>query len=580
MNALVRRLLDERVDAVAATARQTFAVRLPIAIGVAVLNAVIYDVALGLTWGVAYGVGEALTRLESRPVSRGESMSVAGRARYLASIFLQGLTWSSLALIYWSVDKEAFRLGAMAVLAGLLVHAQGFSFRAPGTLILLGLPPAILWFVLPIGFGGYSGLPLVALGVGLLMLLGYCAASARANIRTATALAEARREAVAANDAKSAFLAMVTHELRTPLNGVMGMAHALRRSNLDTRQQAQVDTLLRSGDGMLAILNDVLDISKIEAGRMDLEVVAFDICAVAGEAVDLWAESAASKRLSLVSECDPDLPAAVIGDENRVRQIIANLLSNALKFTEKGSVRLTLRMAPGADGDGGIEIAVKDTGIGMSPDQVSGLFRPYAQGDASTARRFGGTGLGLSICRKLASMMGGDIRCESEAGVGSTFRVWLPLPAAQAVTERTPAAAAAADLPPLRLLVTDDNPINLAVARAILEAAGASVETAAHGAEALERLRVESFDVVLMDVHMPVMDGVEAVSRIRGGQAGRADIPVIALTGDSLVGEDLRLKALGFDALQGKPVQPAALIAAIAAVLDARPEARGAEAAA
>ena len=578
MKALARRLLDERVDAVAATARQTFAVRLPIAIGVAVLNGVIYDIALGLTWGLAYGVGEALTRLESRPVSRGEPMSAAGRARYLASIFLQGLTWSSLALIYWSVDKEAFRLGAMAVLAGLLVHAQGFSFRAPGTLILLGLPPAILWIVLPIGFGGYSGLPLVALGVGLLMLLGYCAASARANIRTAAALAEARREAVAANDAKSAFLAMVTHELRTPLNGVMGMAHALRRSSLDTRQQAQVDTLLRSGDGMLAILNDVLDISKIEAGRMDLEVVAFDLRAVAGEAVDLWAESAASKRLSLVAECDPELPAAVLGDENRVRQIIANLLSNALKFTEKGAVRLTVRVAPGADGDGGVEIVVSDTGIGLSPEQVAGLFRPYAQGDASTARRYGGTGLGLSICRKLASMMGGDIRCESEAGAGSAFRVWLPLPPAQAAPERQ--AAQDADLPPLRLLVADDNPINLAVARAILEAAGASVETAAHGAEALERLRVEPFDVVLMDVHMPVMDGIEAVSRIRGGQAGRTDIPIIALTGDSMAGEEQRLMALGFDALQAKPVQPAALIAAIAAVLDARPDSADAEAAA
>jgi CheY-like chemotaxis protein len=226
-----------------------------------------------------------------------------------------------------------------------------------------------------------------------------------------------------------------------------------------------------------------------------------------------------------------------------------------------------------------VEIGVVDTGIGMTPEQVGALFRPFVQAEASTARKFGGTGLGLAICRELATRMGGEIGVHSEPGGGSVFRVWLPLPAAEPAGA---AQAAPVPLPPLRVLVADDNPINLAVARAVLEAAGAAIDTAGNGAEALERLRVEAFDLVLLDVHMPLMDGVEAVGRIRDGQAGRADVPVIALTADAMAGEEARLKSLGFDALQHKPVQPGALIAAIAEVLDKRPAppAEGDEAAA
>jgi CheY-like chemotaxis protein len=305
---------------------------------------------------------------------------------------------------------------------------------------------------------------------------------------------------------------------------------------------------------------------------MDLDVASFVLRAVADQTVELWAEAASAKRLRLVAETDPDLPPYVLGDETRVRQIVMNLVSNALKFTESGQVRLKLAAAPGADGDGGVEIRVIDTGVGMTPEQVARLFRPYAQADAGTARRYGGTGLGLAICRKLAGMMGGEISVESEPGAGSSFRVWLPLPPAEAPEAELAEALA---LPPLRILVADDNPINQTVARAVLEAAGVSVETAADGAQALEQLRVGGFDLVLMDVNMPTMDGIEAVGRIRDGQAGRADVPVIALTADAMPGEETRLRGLGFDGLQHKPVQPAALITAIAAALERRAEVGG-----
>jgi signal transduction histidine kinase/ActR/RegA family two-component response regulator len=561
-------LLDERLDAVAATARQVFAVRMAVGCGAAVLTGSIYGPLVALTWFAAFVAVEAWTRFVTRPIDRAAAMSRRQRLGYMCSMLATSAAWSVLAVLFWAQDQEPFRLAAMAILAGLMVHAQGFSFRSPAALTALGSVPAMLWFALPVGFGGYSGAPLVTLTVGLGMLLCYVAASARANMRTAAALAEAQRTAEAANEAKSAFLAMMSHELRTPMNGVLGMARALQRTPLDQRQQGYVDTILRSGDGLMAILNDVLDISKIEAGRMDLEVEAFDLKALGDQAVQLWSETAISRGLTLTCEAEPDLPPLVLGDEMRVRQIVLNLISNALKFTETGGIVLRLRAAPAADGDGGVEIVVADTGIGMNTDQLGFLFRPYAQAEASTARKFGGTGLGLAICRKLSTMMGGEIGVQSELGRGSSFRVWLPLPEAEAAQEET---AEPETLPALRILVADDNPINQAVARAVLEAAGVDVECAFDGAQALERLRVEAFDLVLMDVHMPIMDGVEAVGRIRDGQAGRADVPVMALTADAMPGEEARLKALGFDALQHKPVQPTALINAISQVLAARP---------
>ncbi len=577
MIARLRDLLDERIDVVAATVRYTRSARIAIGFTVAGLVALLLDGTTAAAWAATYVVAETWTWLASRPLVKGEPLTHRGRASYLAAIFAQSLTWSSLALIFWSGDGEPYRIGAMVTLAGLLVHAQGFSFRAPQTLVLLVTPPAALWLVLPVAFGGYSNPELFALTIGLITTLAYVAASARANLRSANALAAAERAAVAANEAKSAFLAMVSHELRTPLNGVMGMARALQRTSLDARQQGQVETILRSGDGLLTILNDVLDLSKIEAGRMDLEVCAFDLRDVAQGAVALWTEQAAAKGLALACEIDPDLPEAVLGDETRVRQIVLNLVSNALKFTDGGEIAIAVRPEPAADGDGGVSISVRDTGIGISEEQAQGLFRPFVQAEASTARRYGGTGLGLSICRTLAARMGGDISVESRLGEGSTFRVWLPLP--PATMTDTELEAAPACLPPLRILVADDNPINQTVARAVLEAAGARVETADDGDEALAQLRVAAFDVVLMDVNMPRMDGIEAVSRIRAGQAGRADTPVLALTADAMAGEEARLMALGFNGLQAKPVQPAALIAAIFEVTAGREPVSDAQAA-
>jgi len=378
-------------------------------------------------------------------------------------------------------------------------------------------------------------------------------------------LSEQTALALAANAAKSRFLAMMSHELRTPMNGVLGMAQALKLSALTSEQMGQVEMILRSGDSLMTILNDILDVSKIEAGKLDLEVTAFDLVEVGQSAHDLWIHLATEKGIDLTYEVDPQTPRWVLGDPTRVRQIILNLVSNALKFTHEGRVKISL-----APHGAGVRIDVSDTGIGMTPEQQHRLFQSFTQADASTTRRFGGTGLGLSICKQLSELMGGDVSLTSSPGEGSTFTVHLPLSAA-AAPDAKGASDNALDQPPLtgvRVLVVDDNPINLAVARAILEAVGADITTAGDGSEALEILRLTTFDIVLMDLQMPRVDGREAVAQIRSGQAGRATIPVIALTADVLGGDDALL-ALGFDAVQTKPIDTQQLLETICDVLDA-----------
>ena len=568
-------LHDERLDDVARTAWELLAVRVVMGAGSAVLSGARFGLGWGLAWFAAYIVTESLARLVSLDAAFGRgAMRPWRRATYVGCLFLVSLTWCALALRCWMGGTEPLRVTGLLILLALMVHAHAFSFRAPAALAALGVAPAVLCLVAPIVLADYAGIDLAIVGFGSVALLAYLIVSGRANARTAAALEGAERRANEANAAKSAFLNMVTHELRTPMNGVIGMARALQQTRLDPSQQEYADTIVHSGDSLVGLLNDLLDHAKIEARRMELEITAFDLGAVGAEAVRLWSATAEAKGVTLACEVSPNLPSHLMGDEARVRQIVLNLLSNALKFTESGVVILALRPAVGA---AGVEIVVRDTGPGMTSEQIGRLFRPFVQGDASTARRYGGTGLGLVICRKLANMMGGEITVDSTPGGGSAFCVRLPLPTAQAhlakpsprrtvrLTTQLPA-----ELARRRVLVADDNPVNLAVARALLEAAGLVIETAADGAEALERLRRERFDLVLMDVQMPVMSGIEAVRRIRAGDAGPADVPVIALTADGDPQSDTRLRGAGFDALQTKPIQPALLLAAISDALEAR----------
>lgn len=566
---MLARLLDDSLDAAARDTRQTLVSRIVVGALAAGLIGLNLGVAVTAAWFCGLLLAEAWTWLATRRQAQGLPVGIGGRLNFLGALLAITLIWVVLAALYWRTGDTALRMVALVVVASQLIHAQSFSFRSKLTLALNGIPPATALVVMPTFFGGFDGVEQITMASSLALTLLYLVSSAAANMRSTSALEQAQKEAVAASRAKSTFLAMMSHELRTPMNGVLGMAFALKQTRLNRRQAQQVDMLIRSGDGLMAILNDILDISKIEAGKFELEETAVDLRELGLRVHDLWTEVASAKGVALICEVDPATPAWVAGDPTRIRQIMLNLVSNALKFTTKGEVRLSIRPAPK-----GVELRVSDTGPGIPAEQQARLFQVFQQAEASTARRFGGTGLGLAICRQLSEMMGGKIELESREGEGSTFRVLLPL-AEVAAPEAAGDDSAFDGLAGMRVLVAEDNAINQAVARAVLEAAGIDAVVVGDGQEALEALSAGTFEAVLMDVHMPRVDGIEALRRIRAGETGNAAQPVIALTADAMAGEEAKLARLGFDRVQPKPIQPATLLTALAEVRAQETPARG-----
>ncbi|KCZ92671.1 response regulator [Hyphomonas johnsonii] len=393
----------------------------------------------------------------------------------------------------------------------------------------------------------------------------------------------ARRHAVMASEAKSEFLASMSHEIRTPLNGIFGMAQALAHCNLPGAERDMVDTITESAQTLLALLNDILDLSKIEAGKLEISPVVDNLRSRIMRLERAYRTLADKKHLYLRVVVDANLPENIAFDSLRVRQCIDNLVSNALKFTAKGGVLIAVRAGkPDKDGKFLTTVHVSDTGIGLTEAQRRKLFQNFQQADQSTARRFGGTGLGLAITKRLANMMGGDVTCVSKPGEGSVFTLTFEARLAEAAVAppagTKPAAVAPRgattdrEQPQLagkRVLVVDDNGINRRVARVVIEPAGVIVSEAPGGEEALEMLAREPFDLVLLDVHMPMMDGPETLSRIRSCGEAWAAIPVIALTADAMTGDRDRFISLGMDDYVSKPIEEKQLIAAMIRVLDA-----------
>ncbi|MFD1191971.1 ATP-binding protein [Phenylobacterium conjunctum] len=558
-----REALGEELDRAAVQSARTMAVRAWTAPAVALLAGWRLGWIPALIWAVLALGTELWTWASTRDAMAGRTPTRVMRGIYYASTAVKSAVWAALPVLLWDSGSEAMRIGALVLLCGQLIHAISYTSDFRALLVVNAAFPMGALFYLPLFKSDFAPGDLVILCTGLMLMCVYWANGIRRSRAANRALNEAKQRATEANQAKSVFLATMSHELRTPMTGVLGMAQALKATPLSPDQGSQVELLIRAGDGLMAILNDILDVAKIEAGRLELEAAPFDLVELAGQAEALWRDAAEAKGLKLTCVAEADLPRWLEGDAGRIRQIMLNLLSNALKFTQAGEVKMVLRPVPGAaDGQGRIEIAVSDTGIGMSEDQVARLFQAFSQADVSTARRFGGTGLGLSICRQLSEMMGGGVSVESTPGAGSTFRLTLELPLAAAPAEAADDGDAEAEgLVGIRILAAEDNPINQAVIRAILEAIGAEIEIADNGALALERLERDRFDLVLMDVHMPVMGGIEALAAIRakGGDAP----PVIALTADAMAGETQKLLALGFDDVQPKPIQPLALAEAI-----------------
>jgi signal transduction histidine kinase/ActR/RegA family two-component response regulator len=385
--------------------------------------------------------------------------------------------------------------------------------------------------------------------------------------RNALALARARDDAQSANRAKSEFLANMSHEIRTPLNGVVGVADVLARTELRAEQREMVEMVRSSAVQLERLLSDVLDLARIESGQVEIRPEPFHLGDAARQTVALYRAIATDKGVGLVLDLTPEADRMVQGDVVRIKQILGNLVSNAVKFTAEGEVRLTIRRM-----GGWWRCEVKDSGIGFEPGQKERLFGRFQQADGSVTRRYGGTGLGLAICRQLAELMGAELDAESTPGEGATFFLVVDLPDAESAGAEAAAALAAdaAEARELRVLLADDHPTNRKVVELILAQAGVQLTMVENGREAVDAFEQGEFDVVLMDMQMPVMDGVTATRAIRALEAaeGRVTTPILMLTANALPEHIAEGRAAGAQGHLSKPIGAPALLAALLEIAD------------
>lgn len=487
-------------------------------------------------------------------------------ATWVVSTSATSAIYTALSVYLWITGGETGRLLAILLAAGSLLHVTIHMHHVKTLLVAAAAPHAVVFFALPLSslVRGDAAMWAIVLGAGL--YVAHLMVAFRQAASTTRQIQNERNRAEEANKAKSDFLATISHEIRTPMNAIVSAANLLRRSRLNKAQREQVDMLADANDVLLSLLNDVLDLSKIEAGKMTLECADIDLPRTLLGLQRLWRARAAAKGLDLRLEVDDRAPQMVVLDPLRLKQILSNLISNAVKFTDEGAV--VLRLSVGEhNGAETLVFEVVDSGAGIPPEVAQRLFEAFEQGDAGTTRKHGGSGLGLAISRRLAVMMGGELDAESELGAGSTFRLVLPLVRGVAPVEA--AVEAASDngdeaLRGMRVLVAEDHPVNQRVLELLLGPLGCRLTFCDDGEKAVDLAGVQEFDAILMDMQMPVLDGLEATRRIKGGLGANRTTPVIALTANALEHHRAAWAELGVHEFVSKPIDPRHLITALA----------------
>jgi signal transduction histidine kinase/CheY-like chemotaxis protein len=543
-----------------AALQETFADRrrqLRLRVGLAVLLAATFGYMVGWLAVTAWaGVYLVLQVVEARLLGR-ERPEWIGLSLLSANSVVFGL----LAAAGPVTDGVWGLASGVCLLCGALLNAALTSQRSGAAFVASAAPFAVYLLASPLaavalGAQPHQAVSLAAAGVLIIVASGMiwrAAAIALNAERTARARAEA------ADAAKSAFVAMVGHELRTPISAILAGAAEAARNGSGGERDANLALIASSGRMMRTLLDDLLDLSKIEAGKMGVETIAFDLRQLMLETVRFWAPEARRRQLKFRLTGARRLPSWAAGDPTRIRQILNNLLSNALKFTEAGVIAVQVDV----DGEGQFRLSVSDTGQGMTEDQQARLFQVYGQVSETVSRTHGGTGLGLNISRELSRLMGGDLTVASTPGEGSTFTLVIALPPAERPEKAAPASTPEA----LRVLIVDDHEVNRRAFTMILQSAGGEVATAIDGEDALATLAVQPFDLVLMDLNMPRLGGLAAARRLRAEPGPNRDAPVIALTASVSPAEQASCLEAGMNAFVMKPVEAAELFAAIEAVL-------------
>ena len=506
----------------------------------------------------------------------------SGHKRTRLLYMLSFLTYAVAGSPTWFLWTRLGSLGISAAtmfLCGMLIQQVVASMAARKLFWACATPLIAYLTIIPVVAFGMDHLVegLTACGCAL-MLVGYLTFLWSNQQRALEAMEASRRKAEAANKAKTDFLAVMSHELRTPMNAVLGAADLLGRTELKPDQRAHVDMLADGGTALMNILNDVLDLAKIEAGKLDLNLANIDIHEVTKRIAAIWTASAQDKGLKVHFEITQETPQYVVVDATRIGQIAFNLLANAVKFTASGSISLRLDAIERGPGACELMLTVSDSGIGMSAETLSRLFNAFEQADSSISRRFGGTGLGLSISQKLAHMMGGEIEAVSVEGKGSTFTFRLPCALGAAENAEVEASLGHDDLNgrlPLQILVAEDNPSNQRIIDLFLQPIGADVTLVSDGRQALDMLEARTFDLVLMDMQMPVLDGLEATRLLRASGGLNAQIPVLALTANVMESHQDACRDAGMNGHIAKPIDARVLISSVFAAFDVAASAEG-----